>query len=296
MPADPPVISPAPGKYSSGLELTNDLVDVFAKGVPLVAGLVYAVGYIVTARRLASYGVPATPLLSAQYFVAGLAPSLLIALTVAVVWSAVRYNRPPAGGEAFSRIGLLIVALYFVGLAAELGGPILDRRLGLSLFGPTSWADLYALTILRITLAEAALWYLIAGLRTRFFVELAKYFPAQGRASDAWMLPVFLLILAVPLITLAFGRAVRAYGAIPQAYGGAKPMTVRLFAEREKVPAELLPRGAVNPPTVLTYTAPLELLFQSSTVLIVRPIDDASRRVWTVDSRIVVSLVSNFEP
>jgi hypothetical protein len=292
MPADPPVISPAPGKYSNGLELTKDLVDVFAKGVPVVAGLVYAVGYIVTARRLASYGVPATPLLSAQYFVAGLAPSLLIALTLAVVWSAVRYVRPPARGKALGLIPLVLLGLFVVGLAAELGGALLYQHWGVSVFGPTSWLNVYALTLLRVAFSETALWYLIAGLRVGFFVELSKY---SQDSSDAVLIPV-VLFAAASLIIFAFRSSATAYASIPQAYGGAKPMTVRLYAEREKLPAELLPRSPVNAPTLLTYTTPLELVFQSSNVLIVRPIDDASRRVWTLDSRIVVSLVSNFGP
>lgn len=77
----------------------------------------------------------------------------------------------------------------------------------------------------------------------------------------------FLLLIYIPLE----GPAV--YEQIPQAYGGVKPLTVQLYVDSQKVPAELLDQTNV---TVVqgspAQTIPLSIIFKTSTEYIVDPI------------------------
>jgi hypothetical protein len=261
---------------------------VLSKAVPLVAGTIYLAGYLVTAERLADYGVSVTQLVNAQYFIAGVAPGALFWLTVLVGWSAYRRGARHANREAQYRVGVVVLALFFVLFLLELADVALRRFADRRVLGPQSWLDVYVGTLLRITLAQAGFWYLIHGLRTRFFLELAYSLRHGRHDSGVAQATLLVVLMAGAMMYRSYRESVGVYAAIPQAYGGARPLRVRLYVERSGVPAELLATGAgAGEPSALAYTRPVDLVFQTSDAFIVDPLHDGGRRAWTVYARAV---------
>jgi len=82
-----------------------------------------------------------------------------------------------------------------------------------------------------------------------------------------------------------------AYAAIPQSYGGGKPLRVQLYVDRAKVPAELLDITSSGAPPSAGYTVPLNLIFQTSTEYIVRQAED-DKRAWVLKANTVYAVVA----
>jgi hypothetical protein len=299
-PAGPLTDEPLPPsigeKRPSRLAVAKDLTDLLAKAVPLIAGTIYLAGYFVTAGRLADYGVSVTQLVDAQYFIAGLAPGVLFWLTLVVVYSAFRYKPQGNVGQMQNLIGCLLLALFVIGALIEVAGGVLDRYLNLRIFGMESWFDLYAMTLFRAALGQMALWFVITGLRTGFFARMIREYRARELdTSDVVMLVICVLIIAGGMVYSSYGAVVGWYTAIPQAYGGGRPLIIQLYVEREKTPTELLAVSAGTEEGALTYTVPVELIFKASTTFIVDPVDDATQRVWSLDARTVYAVLSSSE-
>jgi hypothetical protein len=265
-----------------------------SKLVPLVAGTVYLVGYIVTARRLADYGVSVTQLLNAQYFTAGMAPGLLIWLTVIVSYSAFT-NDPNANTTRAQNIVAWIILILFTAMIAF---PFLDRAVnwgwGFRISDRWRGLDSYLFSPLQAVLGLCSLWYVITGIKTRLFARMATYQRERTRdGADAYQAPIMFVIIAIVSLSVTFWQTLRIYDAIPQAYGGGKPMNVRLYVERDKAPSQLIAAEPTNGDKLLVYSVPLKLIFQTSDSLIVAS-TDGSRQVWIVDAHAVHAV--NFNP
>jgi hypothetical protein len=277
------------GGAPAPLAVARELAEVLSKAVPLVAGTVYLAGYLVTAERLADYGVSVTQLVNAQYFIAGVAPGALFWLTVLVGRSAYRRGALRADRGAQGRVGLVVLALFGVLFVLDVAGVTIARFTGRRVLGPQSWFDVYVGTLLRVALAQAGLWYLIHGLRTRLFLELGRSLRHGRHDSGVAQATLFVIFLAAAMMYRSYRESVGVYAAIPQAYGGARPLRARLYVERSGVPAELLAGGAgdAGERSARAYTLPVDLVFQTSDAFIVDPLHDGGRRGWTVYARAV---------
>jgi len=272
-------VTPGEAGRPSRLATAKDCFDILSKAVPLLAGAIYLAGYVVIAIHLTKYNVPLTQLVSARYFIAGLPPFVLLCLFGAVGYSAYRYNPRVDGGKMQSRVGFLALGLFVAAIVIEVVGK--QIRLG-------AWFNLYLATLCSAALGQAAFWYFVAGVRTRLFVGMKTYFRAQGRdASDAYWFAVYIVLMAIAGAASSFSAMARVYTALPQAYGGGRPLRVQLYVERDKIPAELLASRPAGETAALVQTVPVELILQTSEAVVVDTLDTGPRRVWTVDARIV---------
>ena len=85
---------PAPpfGGVVAFVSAIADLLARYAKISAAVVGLVYGIGFLVTASRMAEYDIPVSTLISAQYLMAGLFPSAMLCLTAFVAFWGFRYR------------------------------------------------------------------------------------------------------------------------------------------------------------------------------------------------------------
>ncbi len=272
------------GDLLGALGRMKTTVDVVGKLIPAGLATIYALGYAVTARRLAEYGLATTQLVNAQYLVAGFPPFLLLAATVGVVWSSLRYTPRANRRSPFVPLGIMILVAFIGLVIGEIGGLVPFEEAN-----PAT----YFFALLRLLLGEAALWFLVAGVRSGFFAAAARS-PRSPNPDgfDQWRMPLYLAVLAGTFILFAFIRAANIHTLIPQAYGGTKPIVIRLYAPRLSLPQDLTSKGTSSDSGVLARTEPLELLFQSDKVFVVRPVSDSSGRVWTLDSRVVTSVIT----
>ena len=147
-------------------------------------------------------------------------------------------------------------------------------------------------TLIKLVLGELALWYLVAGLRSKVLWESIK---ALRRLGEGYA-PVLGFIL-LPLVLAAIGMyqivpmTRMAYTAIPQSSGGGAPHRIRLYVDREKVPVELLDVASSAQHTSAGYTVPLNLIFQTPTEYIVHPVEDGKRRAWVLKANVVYAIV-----
>ena len=151
---------------------------------------------------------------------------------------------------------------------------------GLGVFGNSSLHVAYI--AVRCVIGELALCFLVVGWRAKYFAKLNVFSKGRGQTGLGYYLMGFLLILvAVNLLPIArVGRD--AYDALPQAYGGGRPLRIELYVDGNKVPSELLitkPDMGQNSPT---RTVPLNLILQTSAEYVVDPLDDSSQRAWVL--------------
>jgi hypothetical protein len=92
-------------------------------------------------------------------------------------------------------------------------------------------------------------------------------------------------------LILAPGSALDFYEELPQAYGGGKPLTVRLYVDGEQVQAELLEVNADPDQNAPVRTVPLNLVFGTSQEYVVVPIADEDERAWALNAGAVYAVV-----
>ncbi len=305
----------------SRLARAKDSAEFLSKLIPLLAGIIYVAGYVVTAQRLAEYNVSITQLVNAQYFTAGMAPGLITCLTFAAIYDAYCYDR--SNPNKLTIAGILTSALFFLTLLLTGINYFLGRFGRAQFLGEDHWFDFYVMTLLRLVLGIAAVWYLVAGLKTGMLLRSAKQLRSVGSSfAEAIQANVYILVIGVASLVICYQRSTAAYARIPQAYGGGRPLVVRLYVERDKTPSELIdgrsivttgaaeknpvnPSPGSAPATInsadpgpadkgLVYSVPLKLIFQTSDSLIV---DSAAAgnpaRVWTLDAHAVHAVLSN---
>ena len=83
------------------------------------------------------------------------------------------------------------------------------------------------------------------------------------------------------------------YEQLPQAYGGGKLQQVQLYVDSQKVPSELLDANVSLAQGLLARTIPLNLIYQTSTEYIVKPINLSERRVWALKSDSIYAVAVN---
>jgi hypothetical protein len=272
------------GSSRNLFETVLNLAERTAKVLSVFIGSIYVIGYIVTATRLAQYGTPATTLLDAQYFAAGLLPGLLVWLTILVLVSAFLYDSHKLGRgstPALKWVPFLIVTLFVATLVMEL----------LIIPVSESWTDLgrSAVNILsglaRLVLGELAIWYGIVGWRTGLLSELIKFLKSHGQETGSVYIGIIWLVgfAAIGLSQIvSFGW--EAYNGLPQAYGGGKPLQVQLYVDSDKVPDELLVSLPTADQSSSARTVPLSLILQTSTEYIVDPLEDDGQQAWVLKS------------
>ena len=140
---------------------------------------------------------------------------------------------------------------------------------------------------------ELALWLLIVGFGKGMLFsgirvgispnELSHLVFRLGNAG-------FLLYFAFLLVLLAFGSGPDFFEELPQAYGGGKPLTVRLYVDSGKVPGELLDVGADADQDALAWTIPLDLIFGTSEEYVVDPMGDDKQRAWVLKADVVYAV------
>lgn len=254
----------------------STLLNVTERGAKLFAvflGTVYVIGYAVTTNRLAHYGVPAIRLLDAQYFVAGLIPGLLVWLTIAVAVSALFVGT----SKRWKRSGLAILLLYIATVGVEL---TLARK-------ETFWLRIVHI-VLKFVLGELSLWFLVVGLKTRTFFNLRVF----NRFAAVYAAFLF-IVMPLGLVWIALGSIPQVsssvYGALPQAYGGGKPLQIELLVDPTKVPNELLavPLPLPSPDHQLRRTIPLSLVLKTSAEYVVRSCVETGQQTWVLKADVV---------
>jgi len=103
----------------SSFALVRGFVENFAKGLTIYTGSVYLIGFLITAARLAQYGVASIKLIDAQYIAAGIMPGLFLWITVLVVVSASHYD-PGKGKRGRAHVWIWANRLFLVLLGAIL--------------------------------------------------------------------------------------------------------------------------------------------------------------------------------
>lgn len=277
----------------SSFRIMQDHVERSTEILPVFVGTIYLIGYIVTATRLAQYGVSTTRLIDAQYFAAGMLPGLLLWVTFFVLISAFLYNshkKEEGSTSLLGRVILLIIILGAFTFALELVIPLSEN-----------WSDFcHFAVIISYRLAyfvfgELALWLLIVGWRTKFFSNYIEVFKKLGEETHLLYIGImFLIMIAVfgQIQIVSIGCEV--YNELPQAYGGGKPFTVQLYVDSQKVPTELLDAN-VSDQGSPARTIPLDLILQTSAEYIVDPIEDTDRRVWILKADAVYAVVERLE-
>lgn len=271
------------------LAIGKEVADLATKVLALVTVTVYLAGYLVSAGRLAEYGVPVTQLLDAQYLIAGLIPALLLWITFIVCYSAYRYVPLTDDSKTLSRVGYFVLILFVVLLIEELLASFSD----VAVLRVNSAFDRYVIGPARAILGQATLWYLIGGARTGLFSRLAIFLKGRkGGAGDVYQHVLFLFVLSLVMIYGSYRAGIRLYAEIPQAYGGGSQLLVRLYVDRAKVPAKLLVATPGAETAGLVETVPLQLVFQTSNAFIVRTSGDRQTDAWILDARAVYAIRS----
>ena len=275
-------------------------IDKWAKAIPMILGWVYFSGYILTAIRLAYYHVPATRLLEAQYLAAGAIIGPLVAITAIVFIQAISYEPPRLARRrwpSWVRANVAFWALCLLGLAGFYFPMQLDNPPIIVLLLALLWM---------LLLAELGLWVLVVAVRKRLYV-VEYFYRAPLKRVDATTRRVFrwatrttvvvvqLLFVTLPLLIL-FIVGVLSFEAIPQAYGGGRPISVQLFGAPSTIPAELLDMNDLSPAPGPSQTVPLLLVFRSSADFIVALPDDPNHRAWVVSDDLVYASVTSIVP
>jgi hypothetical protein len=289
----------------SRLARAKDFAEFLSKLIPLVVGIIYVAGYVVTAQRLAEYNVSITQLINAQYFTAGTAPGLIICFVIAVIYDASGYHGRDS--KKLNRTGLLTLGLFAFLLVISGINSLLRRTGKTEILGEDHWFDFYIMTVAMLVMGLAAVWYVVA------FLKGLILFKKRVVPDSIYTAVIFLGFAVVSLLFCGF-RATRAYRRIPQAYGGGQPLVVRLYLEPDRTPPELIDAGslvksepgqpapgsaAASPTTSggekgLVHSVPLKLIFQTSDSLIVdSAIAGQPPRVWTLDGHVVHAVQSD---
>ena len=132
-------------------------LNLLSKLIPLVAGIIYVAGYLVTAQRLADYNVSITQLVNAQYFTAGMAPGLMTCLTFAAIYHAYTYdfsNTNKLTIAGWLTVGLFLLTYIVMGINWGL-----NRFWRVQILGDDRWFDFYVVTLVRLVMGLAAVWY-----------------------------------------------------------------------------------------------------------------------------------------
>lgn len=272
-----------PGKRDppkSMLGNTLDFAERATKLLTLFVATIYIIGYVVTSTRLARYSVPATRLIDAQYFVAGLLPGLLLWLTVAVFASALHHasQNKETSTRPLNWVGVVMLILLVVGILMET--LLLPRSKSLEPFDRSLMEVAYFAA--KVLPGELALWFLVVGWRTGFFARLNEYSQRRGETGSGWGLAVFSLMLVAFALFQIIRAAPKAYDELPQAYGGGKHLRVELYVDRKKVPGEILLSSPAAGEDAPARTVALNLILQTSAEYVVDPPDDGSQRVWVL--------------
>lgn len=282
----------APATATNSLTAAKEWAELMSKLIPLIAGTVYLAGYVVTARRLAEYGVTVTQLLNAQYFAAGMAPGLMIWLTVAVAYSAVTSNQDTnkrrLNFAALLILGLIVGTILFIAinwLVGRVWGVWIQERW---------WFNSYVSGPALALLGLSTLWYIIAGFKTGLFIQMIR----NRRQSEGFLgfLQGFgiMAFIGGSALVFTFLAAIRMYDSIPQAYGGGKPLNVVLYIERDKTPRDLIAVSTENNDKPVVRTITLRLVSQTADNLIVAAANE-SRTVWTLNAQTVHAITFNPE-
>jgi len=285
-----------------GIVLT--LAERTGKVIAVVTVTSYVIGYVVTSARLDQAGVATTSLIDAQYLAAGLSPGILLWLTVLVVLSAYYYDprvqlkslhqyqgRRLKSSWWYALWSLLI--LFATGIIVQVLVGIARGRWGDFAQSLLSISD----QVIKLSLMELALWYLVAGLTSKVLWELLKDLKNLGEGYTTSGVAFILIPLALVVfgIIVAVSMPNRVYIAIPQSFGGGKPHFVHLYVDRSKVPVELLDATANAQNSSADYTIPLNLIFQTPTEYIVRRIEDGEGRAWVLKANVVYAVVKEPE-
>jgi hypothetical protein len=135
----------------------------------------------------------------------------------------------------------------------------------------------------KFLLGELALWFIIVGWRSKYFAKLNKFSIRWGADSGLGykLMAVYLILVALNLFQIVpVGR--EAYDALPQAYGGGRPLRVELYVDANKVPGELLITKSDVGQNSPARTVSLNLVLQTSAEYVVDPLDDGSQRAWVL--------------
>jgi len=249
-----------------------DLVERGAKIFALFIGTIYITGYVVTTTRLAQYDVPAIRLLDAQYFVAGAVPGLLVWLTILVAASAFIFD----SDRPLTWVGWTILTLFIAGLVMEW------------VKGHSSNTIINAVYItLKFVLGQLALWFLIVGVRTRYFVRMHNYLKLT-RDSGGLLIAVAMSIVLVAIALKTIPQVGwSAYNLLPQAYGGGKPLQIELIVDGNKAPCELLVVADCKNQQPVERTVPLNLILKTSAEYVVIKSTDQKQRTWVLKADVV---------
>lgn len=270
-------------RETSTLTVVLQFVEQLARPVGVVAGAIYVIGYIVTAARLASYGIFGIKFFDAQYLAAGLIPGFILLVTAVVVISAFHHNPLRPTGEKSSAwkwahvvfwvpVGVMIIAIFLF----------------------REWFDEFWVKAkfvnmpIAFVLGEFAMWILIVGFKNKI---ITSWFKGRSLGVFSIILSIgyimYLLIFALIALILMPLVGIQMYAEVPQAYGGGKLLAVELYVDPVKVPRELLadrPKAeALNP----ARTRPLDLLFRTSDEYIVAVPEYGNRRAWVIDAAAV---------
>jgi DNA polymerase III delta prime subunit len=271
------------GSKPSAFGSVFEFAEYIAKAFTAFVGTIYVIGYIVTAARLAQYGVATTRLLDAQYLVAGLLPGLLVWLTALCLISAI-FNEPPRGHSSAGCLGLFILCCVVLALESLILFTPLGRsgsELRQSLLNAT-------LVAVKFVLGELALWFLIVGWRTRYSSTLTAEFTRKGEGPATVLLSMAACVVlgAIALYQIPV-LGWRVYNGLPQSYGGAKPLRIELYVDGTKVPGEMLATQADKDQSLPARTIPLNLILKTAEEYVVGPLGDGNRRVWVLKTEVV---------
>jgi hypothetical protein len=274
--------SDAPDPRQETFATLLDFAEHIAKAFTVFVGTIYVIGYIVTATRLAQYGVPTIRLLDAQYLAAGLLPGLMLWLTILVAVSAFFY-KDRDGILSLKLVGVAVGILFIISVALEF------------VVIPFSWITVGRSVLntcyitARFAMGALALWFLIAGLRTKYFSDLIIFFRDKGKgAGPVYVGFVYLAGLVVIGALILIPRlAWQVYNGLPQAYGGGKPLRIELYVDSTKVPSELLAPQSGTTQAALVRTIHLNLILKTSTEYVVRPLADSDQRTWVLKTDVV---------
>lgn len=244
-------------------------------GVLMSISALYVLGYGVWSYYAWSHGLGMRPAVDAQYFVAGIVPALVLAAVF-------------AGGRWDRRVFLCLNSHLFPQRAARSSAA--RKRFSITfrfLFTVwvLAWCDLVRVCFLHRSIGP---WWVSALLVLLSFycallgtpLVVRWFVPAiaeEKPESDLWLASlysVFFGFLTLSLYVQVF------YPLIPQAWGGVGPRPATLDLVRSQVSEEtlsaLLPTSrspTTNQPTTRTIvrSGPVDILFQGSSTILVRP-------------------------
>lgn len=292
----------------SSFEIFRDSIEHFSRILPTFVVTIYFFGYIVTAFRLAQYGVSTTALIEAQYFAAGMVPGLLVWLTFYILVSAFYYDPHKKDGKLTSLwfwANLLFIILVLI---------LLMSKLVFRAQFDEMWSDLFPEGLPFILfLGELGLWILIIDIRKRKnFSTNSKRISQENFLSKIEsililkkiLFPIllffrkinliFFTIVLIAFIFLIPSIGLLFYEELPQAYGGGKTQTVQLYVDSQKVPIELLDTNNTIVQASIACTVPLNLIFQTSTEYVVT-IEDNNRSAWVLNADVVYAELKKLE-